>query len=55
MQGLKTLGSGRITADTIVKLREWLPAEMRPRVIKDTRLVPGWIREAILDICRRES
>ena len=55
VQGLKTLGSGRITADTIVKLREWLPAEMRPRVIKDTRLVPGWIREAILDICRRES
>jgi hypothetical protein len=55
VQGLKTLGADRITPDTILTLREWLPAELRPKVIKDTGLVTGWIREAILDICRRES
>jgi hypothetical protein len=55
VQGLKTLGPDRITADTTGKLREWLPKELRPKVIKDTALVTGWIREAILDICREET
>lgn len=55
VQGLKTLGPDRITADTTGKLREWLPKELRPKVIKDTALVTGWIREAILEICREET
>ncbi len=55
VQGLKTLGPGRLTPETISKLREWLPDDLRAKVIKDTGVVTGWIREAILDICRGES
>jgi len=55
VQGLKTLGPERITTDTTAKLREWLPDDLRAKVIKDTGLVTGWIREAILDICREAS
>ncbi len=55
VQGLKTLGVDRITPETIGKLREWLSPELRTKVIKDTGLVTGWIREAILRICQEES
>jgi len=54
VQGLKTLGPERITPDTIARLREWLPDDLRAKVIKDTGLVTGWIREALLKICREE-
>lgn len=54
VQGLKTLGPDRITSDTIAKLREWLPEDLRLKVIKDTGLITGWIRDAVLDICREE-
>ncbi len=52
VQGLKTLGPDRITTDTIQRLRCWLPGDLRAKVIKDTQLVTGWIREIILQICR---
>jgi len=51
VQGLRVLGPGRITKETIAKLRKWLPEALRPKVIKDTGLVTGWIREVILQIC----
>ena len=54
VQGLKELGPNRITQDTTAKLRAWLPHNLRAKVIKDTGLVTGWIREAILAICRAE-
>ena len=50
VQGLKTLGPDRITPETTAKLRAWLPENLRPNVIKDTAVVTGWIREAILKI-----
>ncbi len=55
VQGLKTLGPDRITPETAARLRTWLPEDMRPKVIKDTALVPSWIREIILNICREKS
>ena len=55
VQGLKTLGPDRITKETIQRLRRWLPRELRTKVIKDTQLVTGWIREIILQICREDS
>jgi hypothetical protein len=55
VQGLKTLGPDRITVNTTTNLREWLPEKLRPKVIRDTRVVTGWIREAILNICREET
>jgi hypothetical protein len=55
VQGLKTLGQDRITPETTARLREWLPEDMRPKVIKDTALVPAWMRDVILDICREKS
>ena len=55
VQALKTLGPSRITADTIRKLRSFLGDELRAKVLKDTRTATGWIRDAILKVCREES
>lgn len=55
VQGLKALGSDRITKEITDKLRGWLPAQLRGKVIRDTGLVTGWIRDAVLDICREDS
>ena len=54
VQGLKALGQERITPETTARLREWLREDMRAKVIKDSALVPAWIREVILDICREK-
>ncbi len=54
VQGIKTLGPDRITPEITDKLREWLPSELRAKVIKDTGMVTGWICDAILNICREE-
>ena len=55
VQGLKTLGPERISAETIRKLREFLDERMRSKVLKDTRSVTGWVREALLKVCEGES
>ncbi len=44
----------RITEEVTGKLRKWLPDQLKPKIVKDTGLVTGWIREAILRICREE-
>lgn len=55
VQGLKTLGPERISAETIRKLRDFLDDQTRPKVLKETSRVTGWIREALLKVCERES
>ena len=47
VQALKALGSGNITPDVTSKLRSCLPQNMRARVLADTRLVTGWVYDAI--------
>ena len=54
VQGLKTLGPDRITEETIQRLRAFLTDEMRPKVLKDTRGAPAWIRDALLQVCRTD-
>ena len=55
VQGLKTLGPERISAETIRELRDFLDERMRPKVLKDTSSVTGWVREALLKVCEGES
>lgn len=55
VQGLKTLGQDRITADTERKLRRFIRDDLRAKVLKDTRTASGWIRDTILNICREDA
>lgn len=49
---LKSLGEDRITEKVIAKVRDWLPPELRPKVLKDTEMVTGWVYAPIRKICR---
>ena len=55
VQALKEMGPDRVTSATIQELRESLDEDLRPSVLKDTRTVTGWVRNAILSICREGS
>ena len=55
VQALKTLGPDRITKDTTRKLRRFLGDNLRAKVMKDTRTASGWIRDTILNICRKDA
>ena len=55
VQALKTLGPDRIAPDTVRKLRRFLGDDLRAAVLKDTRTASGWIRDAILNICREDA
>jgi hypothetical protein len=54
VQGLKSLGPEGITKDIITGIRQWLDPSLRPKILKDTRTVTGWVYEAIRKICREE-
>jgi hypothetical protein len=49
--GLKSLGEQHIDDATVQKIREWLPANRRAKVLHDTRRVTGWVYEAVQKIC----
>jgi hypothetical protein len=55
VQALKTLGPDRITRDTVRALRRFLGDSLRGKVLRDTRTASGWIRDAILRICREDA
>ncbi len=52
VQALKSLGPNRITIEIIGPVRDWLKTEMRPKILKDTQTVTGWLYEAIRKICQ---
>lgn len=52
VQALKTLGQERIDSELIGKLSRRIPAEEKKRILRDTRYVTGWMREAILKACK---
>jgi len=54
VQALRTLGPERIDAATVRKLRAFLDGGLKAKVLRDTRTASGWIRDAILRICREE-
>ncbi len=55
LQALKELGADRIEAGTLQRMREWLPAARRPKVLRDARGTSAWIYEAMTHICREEG
>jgi len=55
VEALQVLGQDRITKQTIQKIRQWLPASKRARVLKDTKNITDWIYHVIKQICREES
>ena len=55
VQALKCLGQEHIKPKTITALRKWLPKKLRPKVLKETSSVTGWIYSAIGKICKEDS
>ena len=52
VQGLKSLGSDRINANTIETIRNWLDPRLSRKVLCDTKITTGWIHAAIVKICQ---
>ena len=52
VQALKTLGPRRITSETVRRLRNSMNQELRARILVDTKAATGWIRDAILKVCK---
>jgi len=52
VEGLKMLGSDRVTEDTIKKLQMTIPEYLKPKILKDTRTAVAWVQDVILKICR---
>lgn len=55
VQGLKTLGPERITPSVLSGMSHFLGESLKPRVLKDTQRVTGWIRDAILELCGEQD
>lgn len=54
VQALKSLGSDRIKPRIVAKIRKWLPADLRAKVLADTKFVTAWVYAAIRRICRED-
>lgn len=55
VQALKSLGKNRITDFIKESIRNWLDSSLYSVILKDTKVVTGWINQAILDICREKK
>jgi hypothetical protein len=55
VQALKSLGPNRITPDVISTIRQWLPRNLRTKVLADTRTATGWVHAAIQRIVKEKS
>ncbi len=55
VEGLKVLGTERVTEKTVAKLRRAIPTELRPKILKDTRTAVAWVRDVILKICQEDA
>ncbi|MEX2607304.1 MAG: DUF6088 family protein, partial [Kiritimatiellia bacterium] len=51
VQGLKELGPTRIDEKVCARMREWLPATMRKKVLRDAKGSTAWVYEALKKIC----
>jgi hypothetical protein len=51
VQALKALGKDHVDASVLATLRQWLDPKLRLRVLRDTRMVTGWIYEIIKQVC----
>ena len=55
VQALRELGMVRITTDVINKMRDFIPASDRNKVLKDTQFTTDWIHDKIKLICAEED
>ncbi len=55
VQALRSLGQDRITPEIILKIRAWLPASLRPKILVDSRTATGWVYDAIQQIAQDEQ
>ena len=55
VQVLKSLGPDHITNFVKESMRDWLDSSLYSVILKDTRVVTGWINQAIHDICREKK
>lgn len=55
VQALRELGMARITTDVINKMRDFIPASDRNKVLKDTQFTTDWIHDKIKLICADED
>lgn len=55
VQALRELGMARITTDVINKMRDFIPASDRNKVLKDTQFTTDWIHDKIKLICAEED
>ena len=52
VQAIKALGKERVDAAVVEKLRQWLDPKLHARVLRDSRMVTGWIYGVIKQICQ---
>lgn len=52
---IKALGKEHIDASVVGRLRQWLDPKLRTRLLRDTRMVTGWIYEIIKQICEERG
>ncbi|MCF8177311.1 MAG: DUF6088 family protein [Sulfuritalea sp.] len=52
---IKALGKEHVDAAVIEKLRQWLDPKLRTRLLRDTRMVAGWIYEIIKQISEERA
>lgn len=55
---IKALGKERVDAIVVEKLRQWLAPKLpklRERLLRDTRMVTGWIYEIIKQVCEERA
>ena len=55
VQALRELGMARITTEVINKMRDFIPASDRNKVLKDTQFTTDWIHDKIKLICAEED
>jgi hypothetical protein len=52
---IKALGKEHVDPAVVEKLRQWLDPKLRARLLRDTRMVAGWIYEIIKQICEERA
>lgn len=55
VQAIKELGQEYVNSTVIEKMRRQIPPMLRPKIARETRLVTGWVYEAIKSVCGGEG
>ncbi|MBA3032460.1 MAG: hypothetical protein KKF85_03810 [Gammaproteobacteria bacterium] len=55
VQALKALGKAHVDTAVVATLRQWLDPQLHARVLRDTRMVTGWIYEIVKQVCQESE